>query len=289
MSFTPTRCANLNCTSQSFIKKGFHSVRRINQKFRKYQCKTCGRYFSLRSFKPDYRHKKMDLNPIFARLLSEGNSLRGIGRILGLTYYNTYKKFLWFKTLVIEHQKSLHFTAKEIQFDEMESIHHTKCKPLNLVVVLNEKYQLMSAKVAEMPAKGRLAEFSRKKYGIRKNEREQKIREAFSEVCNRLTTSPDLIKSDAHPTYRKLVSSFFPETRYEQFSRKKNKDKLRERMHEKLNKRKYDPIFVVNHKCAILRDRIKRLVRRNWCTTKKVENLQLHLDLFICLQSGLRV
>jgi hypothetical protein len=42
----------------------------------------------------------MDLNPIFARLLSEGNSLRGISRILGLTYYNTYKKFLWLKTQV---------------------------------------------------------------------------------------------------------------------------------------------------------------------------------------------
>ena len=106
----------------------------------------------------------MDLNPIFVRLLSEGNSLRGIGRILGLTYHNTYRKFLWFKRLVEEHQKSLRFSAEEIQFDELETIHHTKCKPLNLILVLNEKYQLISAKVAEMPAKGRLAEFSRKKY-----------------------------------------------------------------------------------------------------------------------------
>lgn len=289
MSYYPAHCPNTNCSSTHFIKKGFHYVRRLNQKFRKYQCKVCFRYFSSRTFKADYRHKKMDLNPIFAKLLAEGNSLRGVSRILGLTYYNTYKKFLWFKNLVEEHKKSLTFSAREIQFDEMESIHHTKCKPLSLVVVLNEKYQIMSAKVAEIPAKGRLAEFSRKKYGLRKNERVQKLCEAFDEVSERLTNRPMFIKSDAHPVYRKIVESYFPDCLYRQFSRKSKKDKLRERMHENLHKKRYDPIFVVNHKCAVLRDRIKRLVRRNWCTTKKVENLQLHLDLLICLHSGMKI
>ncbi len=231
----------------------------------------------------------MDLNPIFARLLSEGNSIRGISRILGLTYYNAYKKFLWFKNLVQEHQKSLSFSANEIQFDEMESIHHTKCKPLSLILFTNEKYQLLSAKVAEIPAKGRLAEFSRKKYGFRKNEREQKLNEAFTEVSRHLINTPVLIKSDAHPVYRKIVEFYFPECLYKQFPRKGKKEKLRERMHEKKYKKSFDPIFVINHKCAILRDRIKRLVRRSWCTTKKVENLQLHLDLLICLQSGMKV
>jgi len=231
----------------------------------------------------------MDLNPLFAKLLVEGNSIRGISRILGLTYYNTYKKFLWFKGLVEEHKKSPRFSANEIQFDEMESIHHTKCKPLSLIVVLNERYQLMSAKVAEIPAKGRLAEFSRRKYGPRKNEREQKLNEAFKEVTDYLTNSPLQIKSDAHPVYRKIVNFYFPDCLYRQFVRKNKKDKLRERMHEKINKKRYDPIFVVNHKCAVLRDRVKRLVRRSWCTTKKVENLQLHLDLVICMQSGMKI
>jgi len=289
MSYSPTRCPDLNCSGRVFIKKGFHVVLRLNQKFRKFQCKSCDRYFSSRTFKADYRHKKMDLNPIFARLLSEGNSLRGISRILGLTYFNTYKKFLWFKGLVDEHQKSLRFSAEEIQFDELETIHHTKCKPINIILVLNEKYQLISAKVAEMPAKGRLAEFSRKKYGPRKNEQKEKLNKAFSEVQIRLTNSPLRVKSDAHPVYRKIVEKHFPDSKYQQFIRKKKKDKMRERMHEKLFKKQFDPIFAINHKCAVLRDRIKRLVRRNWCTTKKVENLQLHLDIFISMQAGMKI
>jgi len=289
MSYSPTHCPDLKCQGRVFIKKGFYVVRRINQKFRKFQCKTCNRYFSSRTFKADYRHKKMDLNPIFARLLSEGNSLRGIGRILGLTYHNTYKKFLWFKRLVEEHQKSLRFSAEEIQFDELETIHHTKCKPLNLILVLNEKYQLISAKVAEMPAKGRLAEFSRKKYGPRKNEQKEKLHEAFTEVLARLKIKPLRVKSDAHPVYRKIVETYFSGCEYQQFVQKKKKDKMRERMHEKINKKQFDPIFAINHKCAVLRDRIKRLVRRNWCTTKKVANLQLHLDIFISIQAGMKI
>jgi len=172
----------------------------------------------------------MDLNPIFSKLLAEGNSIRGISRILGLTYYNTYKKFLWFKNLVAEHKKSLTFSAREIQFDEMESIHHTKCKPLSLVVVLNEKYQLMSAKVAEIPAKGRLAEFSRKKYGLRKNERIQKLREAFDEVSAQLTNKPMFIKSDAHPVYRKIVESYFPEKQKRQTAGKNARKPTQEKV-----------------------------------------------------------
>lgn len=286
MHFAPKNCPHLQCkaTPVCFIKKGFYYVRRLNRKFRKYQCKNCGRYFSSRTFKPDYRHKKMDLNPIFARLLVEGNSLRGISRILGLTYNNTYKKFLWFKKLVTIEKQKLRYSAEELQFDELESIQHTKCKPLSLVLVVNEKHQLLTAKVAEIPAKGRLAEISRRKYGLRKNERESKIREAFAETSAYLDRPPKMIKSDAHPVYRKLVTEYFPQIQYEQHSRKPKKDKLRERLHEKLHKKRFDPLFAINHKCALLRDRTKKLARRNWCTPKKVENLQLHLDIFVMMQ-----
>ncbi len=293
MHFTPKICPNTLCafnqlgTQTHFIKKGFHRVRRLNQKFRKFQCKNCSRYFSSRTFKADYKHKKMDLNKLFAKALVEGNSLRGISRILGLTYNNTYKKFLWFKKLIKAQQEELRYSATELQFDELETIHHTKCKPLSLILVINEKRQLLAAKVAEIPAKGKLAAFSRLKYGLRKNEREQKIKEAFTEVKAKLYDSPEIIKSDAHPIYKKIVTEYFPSVSYLQYSRRANKNKLQERLHEKQQKKKFDYLFGINHKCAVLRDRTKRLVRRNWCTTKKPENLQLQLDLFVMMSFGI--
>ena len=42
----------------------------------------------------------------------------------------------------------------------------------------------------------------------------------------------------------------------------------------------YDPLFYLNHTCAMIRDSVKRLARRSWCTTKKMENLANHLDIY---------
>ena len=288
MSYSPKKCPNLNCQSHflavgSFIKKGHFKIKRLQQKIRKFQCKSCLKVFSSRTFKLDFRHKKMDLNKKLIRLLVEGNSIRGASRILGMTYFNTYKKFLWLKTVVDIEKNKLKYSAKELQFDEMETIHHTKCKPLSIALVVNEAYEILEAKVAEMPAKGKLAQFSVKKYGARKDQRNEKMHEAFQSVKAKLRNFPSIIKSDANPSYQKIVSAHFPETQYLQFNQAEKNRRL-DRLHEKLSKRNFDPLFAVNHKCALLRSHIKRLTRRSWCTTKKPENLQLHLDLFIISQ-----
>ena len=215
MSYLPKKCANPNCTPKlGFIKKGFHYVRCLNQKFRIFQCKTCKRYFTSRTFRADYRHKRMDLNKRIALSIIEGNSLRSISRQEGLTYNNTYKKFLWLKRVVNFHKKFTLMRAETIQFDELETIEHTKCKPVNVILIVNENCQILTAKVAEMPAKGRLAEFSRKKYGQRRNQRAEKMQEAFAEVKSCLVGPVVEIRSDAHPAYKKFVRQCFPDTSY---------------------------------------------------------------------------
>jgi hypothetical protein len=48
-------------------------------------------------------------------------------------------------------------------FDEMETFEHTKMKPISITVAVTEKTRLIVAtKVASMPAKGLLAERSRR-------------------------------------------------------------------------------------------------------------------------------
>ena len=46
-----------------------------------------------------------------------------------------------------------------------------------------------------------------------------------------------------------------------------------------LKKKNYDPLFSLNQTYAMFRDNIKRLARRTWCTTKRIDRLK-HL-LFI--------
>lgn len=200
-----------------------------------------------------------------------------------MTYYNTYKKFQWLIKLAQVEKEKLKFSSDQLQFDEMETILHTKCKPLSIAIMVNEKYQILSLKVAQMPAKGKLAEISRFKYGELPDEREQIMKESFIELKKKLLTDPVKVLSDAKPSYRKYVSEFFPKVKYEVHSRS-DKDRHRDRLHEKLQKTQFDPLFQLNQRCALLRSQIKRLTRRSWCTTKKLENLQGHLDLFLVSQ-----
>ena len=225
----------------------------------------------------------MDLNFKLAQLLVEGNSLRSCSRLLGLTYKITYRKFLWLKQVVGITKGQLKIKASSIQFDELETIHHTKCKPLSIALVVSAEHELISAQVAEMPAKGRLSEISRQKYGPRKDERPEKLRQALIEAQSRSELEIKSIESDQKPGYRGLVEELFSGLSYQQYNAAEKKRK-QDRLHEKMQKKKYDPLFAVNHKCALLRSHIRRLTRRSWCTTKKPENLQLHLDLFIVMQ-----
>jgi hypothetical protein len=180
------------------------------------------------------------------------------------------------------------YKAQILQFDEMETIHHTKCKPLSISLMVNENYELLEAQVAEIPAKGRLAQLSVKKYGKRQDLSQEAMKVCFESAKKKLENSPIKLMSDAKPSYRKFVKRYFKESLYETHSRA-SKDRHRDRLHEKVERRVFDPMFAVNQKCAKLRSCIRRLTRRSWCTTKKVTNLQGHLEIFMAEQRGLWV
>src|SRR5437870_2270683 len=118
MSYSPKKCPTPGCkASLGFNKKGFHHHKRLNQKFRIFQCKACKRHFTSRTFRADYRQKRPDLNKDMTLRIIRGQSLRSIAECIGLTYYNTYKKFLWLKRIVEYHRQFVKFSAKSIQFD----------------------------------------------------------------------------------------------------------------------------------------------------------------------------
>ena len=291
MSFSPKTCPHLNCPNHQnagglFIKKSYYRVKRLAQYFRRFQCKSCGKTFSSRTFKADFNHKKMDLNSKLANLLSRGHSLRDCARTLGMTYRNTYLKFLWLAEQSRIKNSVVRYQAQVVQFDELETIHHTKCKPLSISLMVSETYELLEAKVAEIPAKGKLAEFSRRKYGPRSDQSKQAMAECFENLKSKLVAQPIKLMSDAKPSYGSLVDQYFTQCIHEVHNRSQ-KERHRDRLHEKLEKKQFDPMFAVNQKCAKLRASIRRLTRRSWCTTKKVENLQGHLEIFMAQSRGL--
>ncbi len=84
-----------------------------------------------------------------------------------------------------ELKKQCVFRVSDIQFDELQTIEHTKYKPLSVVMaVCKESRQIVGFQVSKMPATGHLAKLSRKKYGSRPDETTTR----FASVVYRIAT-----------------------------------------------------------------------------------------------------
>ena len=91
---------------------------------------------------------------------------------------------------------------------------------------------------------------------------------------------PLTITTDASFLYAKLIEKYFPRSKHIQVISRDIVKKKRELVYTAERKKIFDPLFALNQRCAMLRSDIRRLTRRSWCTTKKIENLRNHLNLY---------
>jgi len=63
---------------------------------------------------------------------------------------------------------------------------------------------------------------------------------------------------------------------------------VHQRTHSKEPRSYWNPLFVVNHTFAMLRDGLSRLVRRNWGVSKEREKLEWHLWIYIAWRNYVR-
>ena len=186
LSVTPRNCPH--CGSLEFSKKGFFYKKITKTYIPRYRCQECRRSFSTRTLSTTFRQKRPDLNRSIYLSLVSGTSLRRTAQNLECSYLTVCRKFLWLAKRAKELHLSQKFYAEEIQFDEMESIEHTKLKPLTICLAVTSDYRILGVKVGKIPAKGHLAAISRKKYGPRANESNQKTLLYFSpgrRLCRR--------------------------------------------------------------------------------------------------------
>jgi len=159
----------------------------------------------------------------------------------------------------------------------METFEHTKMKPLSIALAVEEKTRLIiDFKVSAMRAKGLLAERSRKKYGIRKDERKKNLNLLLSRL-KLLSPNPVMIKSDMNPHYLNPVRKIFPKSFHQTFKGKRGCIVGQ----GELKSGGFDPLFSFNHTAAMLRANINRLARRTWSTTKKSECLSYHIAIYV--------
>jgi transposase-like protein len=274
------RCPHCNTLSPRLF--GSFTRKSDSKKLRRWQCKKCFRTFSDATFSTCYRQHKRRVNSTLMKLLSSGVSQRRSAIILGITRKTVSRK-LKFLALKARGQHKLylqrldHRALSVLQLDDLITIEHTKLKPLSLTVLVSKTTRsIIGAKVSTIPAFGRLASLSRKKYGKRKSEHEEKLHHLLEELRSLLPTCGK-IETDQHKNYPRAIKRHLPEWDHSTF--KSSRGSVAGQGELKL--KGFDPLFTVNHTLAMLRANINRLFRRTWNTTKCPKSLADHVWLFI--------
>ena len=218
------------------------------------------------------------------RLLANGVSQRASARLLRIDRKTVARKLVFLgeqaRLARLARLDELGLKAAKIaaiQFDEMESFERSKCLPLSIpLAVVPGRREVLGFRVASMPAKGTLAAFSRRKYGFRKDERPAMARALLAELKPALA-SDVVITSDQNPKYPGWIRSRLPRARHQTIKGARGRTGgLGE-----LKSVAFDPIFSLNHTCAMLRANINRLIRRTWCTTKRPDRLAAHIEIYV--------
>ena len=223
------------------------------------------------------------------KLFGAVTSMNEIGRILRINPKTVARKLIyWSKKCKLENEAMLSKYPKvdSVQFDEMETIEHTKCKPVAIALAVESKTRVvLGFTVSRMPAKGLLAGVAKKKYGARVNERRKGLQSLMESIAPRLASRVTML-SDKCSLYAKVVHRTLQKNDqrtviYQQVKGRKGCVNGQEEL-KKIGK---DPLFSLNHTCAMFRAHVSRLIRHTWNTTKKLENLEHHLNIYMHLHN----
>ena len=164
-----------------------------------------------------------------------------------------------------------------IQIDDLVTKENSKLKPLTVSIAVDENRRtILGMEVSQIPAFGYLSKLAVNKYGKRKDEHFEGLTRLFQAISP-IVSSEVLVKTDEHRRYPGFISAYLPRARHLTFKSERGCVAGQ----GELKKVHFDPLFIVNHTCALLRANINRLVRKTWCTTKEPRRLKDHLDIFM--------
>jgi transposase-like protein len=264
--------------NSNVVKAGFyHPQAGRYARVQRFRCLSCRRRFSRQTGTLTFRERKSHVTHALLRLLAAGVSQRECARTLSVQPKTVARKLMRLGSRAgaqLGQFAAAFARAQTLYFDEMETFEHTKCKPVAIALAVTHDRYVVAVEAASMPAKGRLVAISHKRYGPRRDDR----RYALRRILTRAATCRNAreILSDKCPRYPALVRTILPTLRHTRFKGRRacvvGQGEL------KAGGR--DPLFSLNHTCAMFRDHLKRLSRRTWCTTKRIDRLQLLLNLY---------
>lgn len=267
-----------SCPSPKVVRFGAYFRSSDAKTIQRFRCKKCLLTFTQDTFGWHYRRRERAKAPLVRRILASTGSQRRTAKLLYINRKTVEKIFL-LSSLESEFELKVGNLTKPkaaiVEFDDLETFEHTKCKPLSVTIAVEYKTRrILGIEVSAMPAKGLLVKVA-KKYGIRPDERARGRKDLFV-TLQPLVKEGAVIKSDCNPHYPADVKKFFPKATHKRYLGKRGSLGGQ----GELKKARYDPLFSLNHTCAMLRANVNRLIRKTWCTTKRADRLRAHLILY---------
>ncbi len=279
-------CPNKSCKvfhQGVFQLKDGHFLRRDDsRKIQRYKCKICQTRYSKSTHTLEFAQKKRRFNKIIRANLASGMSMRSCAYNLNLARKTIERKFVYLAKKARVNQKELlkkwsENPLQEVQFDDLISSVHTKLKPISISVVVDPmSFKVLGARAAEIPAFGKIAEISRRKYGKRKNRHPKILSELLFDLKANIASEVKF-KTDEHKRYSEIIASHFPRAKHKTY---KGARASVVGMGE-LKTKRFDPLFAINHTLANFRGGMNRFFRRTWCTSKTIKHTQDHIDIFV--------
>ena len=278
------QCPRCEADRASIVRDGHFFRADDSTQVQRFQCKRCGKKFSSSTLCPTYRQRKRRINAPLKRLLASSVCQKDIAEAVGVHVNTVAARLRWQgEQSRLKNQRWLKAYLKAcgpiavVQFDDLVTFEHTKCKPLTVPMAVIEGRRVpLGFAVASIPANGPLAALARKKYGKRVD-RSRPARLKLMREIKPLLPADVHFKTDEHKHYPSLIRTVFPEATHLSYKSARGSATGQ----GELKRQGFDPLFSINHTFATLRAKINRLVRRTWCTTKDPERLADHIDIFI--------
>jgi len=289
-------CPSPECRSNpafQYQRRGSFTRACDGRAVQRFQCKRCKRTFSTQTFRVDYRLRRPALDGrIFGELISKVTQ-RQIARRLSCNRRTVARRLETFgKHCQAFHERLMHERGQtrawqgRFLLDELETYEHNRrLRPLTVPVLVHKpSHCILHAAVGMLPARKPLSPANQRKLaqielteGKRRSESRTKVKECFDmlrRVCP--TTGLVHVNTDQKHTYRALLKKAF------------GAQLVHETTNSKEPRSYWNPLFVVNHTFAMLRDGLSRLVRRTWAASKQREKLEWHLWTYIAWRNYVR-
>ena len=274
------QCPGCPGNGRQIASNGSYFRKNDSRRIRRFVCRACGLYFSSATFSPNYRQKKRRINHAIAPLMCSLVSQRRMALSLKVSRTTIARKLKFLAgqiRLRQRQQRPPDHLGTAIQFDDLETFEHTKCKPLTVTVVIDaDRQSILGCCVAPIAAKGRLAAVSRQKYGPR-TDTSRIQRDALLAALKSQIAPTAVFRTDGHGHYSTLIRRHYPQATHHQHIRRDHSISGQ----GVLKKKVFDPLFGINQVHAMLRANINRLIRKTWCTTKRMDALADHLVLYM--------